>query len=212
MPDLLEPIPLSALSHFAYCPRRAALIHTETIWQENAFTTRGSLLHERADSGVSELLEGVRVLRGVSLYSDVLGLVGRADVVEILHDGTPFPVEYKSGAKKPPLWVNDVDLRNFVDDVQLCAQALCLEEMLAQSVARGAVYHIKNRRRRDVAFSAALRQKTLEVIRSLRELLETKRLPEPVNDARCSKCSLLEACMPDAPKRTANPFIPLEDT
>ncbi|NJK45756.1 MAG: CRISPR-associated protein Cas4 [Pleurocapsa sp. SU_196_0] len=210
---MLEPIPLSALQHFVYCPRQCALIHVEQSWSENAFTTRGTLAHERADSGERELLEGVRVLRGLSLYSDRLGLIGRGDVVELLRDGTPFPVEYKSGAKKKPILGSDgLNLLTLADDVQLCAQALCLEEMLSRPVPRGAVYHIKSRRRRDVEFTLALRDKTLEVILITHTLLESRDLPEPVNDARCPNCSLIETCMPDAPKRTANPFEPLEDT
>jgi CRISPR-associated exonuclease Cas4 len=210
VPDTLELIPLSALQHLVYCPRQCALIHVEQAWTENALTTRGTLLHERADLGVDELLEGIRVLRGLSLWSDELGLVGRADVVELLRDGTPFPVEYKSGAKKKPILDSKgLNLLSLADDVQLCAQALCLEEMLGKSVPRGAVFHLKSRRRRDVEFSVALRQKTLEVIVAVRELLEMRVLPAPVNDARCPNCSLFEDCMPDVTQHRYDVFTPI---
>ncbi len=213
MPDPLEQIALSALQHFVYCPRQCALIHVEQTWSENALTVRGSQSHERVDTTDDELLEGVRVLRGLSLWSDVLGLSGRADAVEILLDGTPFPVEYKSGAKKRPVLNEDgLDVFSLADDVQLCAQALCLEEMMGRAIPGGAVYQIKSRRRRNVAFTPALRQKTLEVIASVRSLLEAGVTPDPVNDARCPNCSLIDDCMPDVTRHRYDPFVILEES
>jgi CRISPR-associated exonuclease Cas4 len=211
MPDL-ELIGLSALAQFVYCSRRCALIYTEGVWQDNAFTTGGTLLHERADTTETELLEGVRVLRGLSLWSDVLGLSGRADIVELLRDGTPFPVEYKHGAKKRPVLTPEgLNLLTLESDVQLCAQALCLEEMMRLPVPRGAVYHAKSRHRRNVEFTPALRQKTLEVIASVRSLLEAGVTPDPVNDARCPNCSLIDDCMPDVTRHRYDPFSIFEE-
>jgi CRISPR-associated exonuclease Cas4 len=197
MPDF-EPIALSALQHYAYCPRQCALIHVEQSWTENVFTERGNRLHTKADEPEWEMLEGVRVERALPLYSDALGLVGRADIVEFLADGTPYPVEYKSGKKKRSLDASTAELNRICDDVQLCAQALCLEEMLHASVPRGAVFHAGSKRRREIEVNAGLRTRTLEVIDAVRTILETRITPAPVNDARCTHCSLQEACMPDS--------------
>ena len=208
MPDL-EPVALSALQHYAYCPRRCALIHVESIWDDNVFTERGNRLHAKADEPEWEMLEGVRVERALPLYSDTLGLVGRADVVEFLSDGTPFPVEYKSGKRKRTPDPSTAELNRICDDVQLCAQALCLEEMLKTSVPRGAVFHAASKRRREIEVNAGLRQRTLEVITAVRAILETRTTPAPVNDARCTHCSLLEACMPDSGMfKRFDPFKP----
>ncbi len=206
-------ISLSSLSQFAYCPRRCALINLESIWEDNEYTAKGTRLHERADEPTVELLEGVRIERALPLYSDELELVGRADVVEFLSDQTPFPVEYKSGKRKKSQDPETANLERLCDDIQLCAQALCLEEMLKVRVPRGAIFHIASKRRRDVEFSPALRNRTLEVIQAVRFQLETGVTPEPVNDQRCTHCSLNSACMPAV--RTLelhNPFLLLEDT
>jgi CRISPR-associated exonuclease Cas4 len=211
MPDL-ESIALSALQHYAYCPRQCALIHLEQIWTDNAQTAKGIRAHTRADEPNIELLEGVRIERALPLYSDELELVGRADVVEFLADQTPFPVEYKSGKRKKNQDPQTANLERLCDDIQLCAQALCLEEMLKIRVPRGAIFHIASKRRRDVEFSPALRNRTLEVIQAVRTQFETGITPEPVNDQRCTHCSLNNACMPAV--RTLeihNPFL-LEDT
>lgn len=181
-----EPLSISALQHFVYCPRQCALIHQEQTWSDNLSTARGSRLHERADQPTEEERDGVTVRRALQLYSDRLGLAGRADVVEFLPDGTPRPVEYKSGSKKPRL----------ADDVQLCAQALCLEEMLGRPVPRGAVYHIASRRRREVNFTPELREATLNAIAGTRALLASGELPTPPADERCEECSLQDACLP----------------
>jgi CRISPR-associated exonuclease Cas4 len=211
MPEL-ESIALSALQHYAYCPRQCALIHLEQIWTDNAQTAKGIRAHTRADEPNIELLEGVRIERALPLYSDELELVGRADVVEFLADQTPFPVEYKSGKRKKNQDPQTANLEKLCDDIQLCAQALCLEEMLKIRVPRGAIFHIASKRRRDVEFSPALRNRTLEVIQAVRTQFETGITPEPVNDQRCTHCSLNNACMPAV--RTLeihNPFL-LEDT
>jgi CRISPR-associated exonuclease Cas4 len=193
-----ELVQLSSLSQYAYCPRRCALIHVESIWDDNVFTERGNRLHTKADEPEWEMLEGVRVERALPLYSDALGLVGRADIVEFLADGTPYPVEYKSGKKKRSLDASTAELNRICDDVQLCAQALCLEEMLHASVPRGAVFHAGSKHRREIEVNAGLRTRTLEVIDAVRTILETRITPAPVNDARCTHCSSLVACMPDS--------------
>jgi len=143
------------------------------------------MLHEGADEpgGVRE--EGIRVERGLPLWSTRLGLIGKADVVEF-HGPTPYPIEYKSGPRRQ--YDND--------DLQLCAQALCLEEMTGKEVPRGAIYHHSSRRRREVVFDGALRSQVAETVEAVRRLLAESRLPAPVNDARCRHCSLKESCLP----------------
>lgn len=182
----LDSIPISALNHYAYCPRRCALIHVEQTFDENIYTMRGRDLHERTDTPEESGQEGeVRVERALSLWSKKLGLVGKADVVEFYED-VPYPVEYKSGRRSH--WEND--------DLQLCAQAMCLEEMTGKSVPRGAIYHHGSRRRREVIFDEALRSHVEEAATAIRVMLSEHVLPPPVNDSRCDHCSLRESCMP----------------
>ena len=185
-----EPVFISALQHYLYCPRQCALIHVEQTYDENLYTLRGNRVHERVDTPEHEFIAGVRVERALPLFSDSLGLVGKADVVEFLADGAPYPVEYKAGARK---------LKE-ADDVQLCAQALCLEEMLGRSVPEGSLYYDRTRRRRVVTFDQALRERVVATVEAVRALFSQNALPPPVADDRCSKCSLLDACMPFALK------------
>ena len=177
---------ISALEHYSYCPRQCALIHVEQVFDENLYTLRGRRVHERAHEPDSALEGGVRVERGMPLFSERLGLVGKADVVEFQPGETPYPVEYKSGPRR----------RNRHDDIQICTQAMCLEEMLGGDVPRGAVYHFSSKRRREVVFDQELRSLTEETIREVRHMLVTAAVPPPVADARCPKCSLFDACMP----------------
>lgn len=179
---------VSALEHYSYCPRQCALIHVEQVFDENLYTLRGRRVHERADEPDSALEDGVRVERGLPLFSERLGLIGKADVIEFHAGGTPYPVEYKSGARR----------QKRHDDIQLCAQAMCLEEMLNVEVLRGAIYHHSSRRRREAVFDAELRSLTEETILAVRGLLVEQRVPPPVADARCKNCSLYDACMPFA--------------
>ena len=183
-----EIVMISALQHYSYCPRQCALIYVEQVFDENLYTLLGRRVHERAHDTDRALEEGVRIERGLSLFSERLGLVGKADVVEFNSCGTPYPVEYKSGPRRGSKH----------DDVQLCAQAMCLEDMLDRDVPRGAIYHYASRRRREIVFDAELRSATEEVIREVRRLLTTATVPPPVADARCPKCSLFDACMPFA--------------
>ena len=175
---------ISAIQHHAYCPRQCALIHVEQTFEENVFTMRGRRKHERADSGIATTDGKVRSLRGIPLWSDSLGIRGRADVVEIGPDG-PLPVEYKSGKR-----------RIRPTDMQLCAQAMCLEEMYGTRVARGAIYLVGRRRRETVAIDRQLRRETMHAIVEIRAILVAGSVPEAPNDERCGGCSLTNVCMP----------------
>ncbi|BFU90905.1 MAG: CRISPR-associated protein Cas4 [Nitrospira sp.] len=179
-------IPISALNQYAYCPRRCALIHVEQTFNDNIYTMRGRDLHGRTDQPTeSGWEEGIRVERALPLWSKRLGLIGKADVVEFRGE-TPYPVEYKSGPNR----------RFENDDLQVCAQAMCLEEMTGKEVSRGAIYHHSSRRRREVDFTSALRQRVEETVTGIRQMLESGTVPPPVNDRRCEHCSLKESCMP----------------
>ena len=183
-----EPIPLSALNHWGYCPRRYYLIHVEGEFVDNIHTSRGQAEHQRVDEIRHATTGDHRIETALPVWSDNLGLVGKCDVVEFLPDGTPYPVEYKHGARKK--WIND--------DLQLAAQALCLEEMTGKPVLEGAIYHFTSRRRREVQIDEALREKVVETIAAIREITRAGKLPKPVNDKRCDQCSLKEICQPAA--------------
>jgi CRISPR-associated exonuclease Cas4 len=186
--DLEPTVMISALQHYAYCPRQCALIHIEKVWDENLYTLRGQRVHEIVNTPGEEEVEGIRVERAMPLWSHPLGLTGIADVVEFSADGTPYPVEYKSGPRKIRV----------ADSIQLCAQALCLAEMLNRPVTAGAIFHYASRRRREVRFDDNLRSLTLRTIEATRSLLSSTQLPPPVADRRCADCSLIDACLPHA--------------
>lgn len=187
-----DPITLSALQHWAYCPRQCALIHVEQVFEENLFTQRGQALHKRVDDPGFELRDGLRVERALPLFCDRLGLIGKADVVEFLPDGTPYPVEYKHGSRH-----KRADIAA-CDDIQLAAQALCLEEMFGRPVAEGALYYATSRRRRIVAMDEALRRRVVEIADAVRQLRLSAVMPAPLNDDHCRACSLLDRCQPEA--------------
>jgi len=181
-------IPISALQHFLFCPRQCALIHVEGMWAEDAATAEGRLLHERVDAAGSESRPGVRVVRGMQLRSLTLGLVGRADVVEFRgRPARPFPVEYKRGRPKA----------HRADEVQLCAQAICLEEMCKNDVPEGALFYGAERRRTRVVFDQALRDLTAAVASDTSAMIGARRTPPPVFMPACKRCSLIEACLPE---------------
>lgn len=190
--EALDPIPLSALQHWAYCPRQCALIHVEQVFEENLFTQRGQALHKRVDDPGFEVRDGLRIERALPLFCDRLGLVGKADVVEFLPDGTPYPVEYKHGSRH-----KRADIAA-CDDVQLAAQALCLEEMFGRPVAEGALYYATSRRRRIVTMDDALRGRVIEIADAVRQLRSSAVMPPPLNDDHCRACSLLDRCQPEA--------------
>ncbi len=179
-----DPIMISALEHWSYCPRQCALIHVEQTFDENLYTLRGRAVHKRVDEPVVEEQAGVRIERALPLWSKALGLIGKADVVEF-HGETVYPVEYKHGPHR----------EQEHDDLQLCAQALCLEEMTGHAVPRGAIYHHSSRKRREVECTPELRAQVVQSTQAIRRMLADKQLPPPVNDRRCTKCSLQESCM-----------------
>lgn len=191
--DLLQ---LSALQHLLFCERQCALIHIEQAWAENRLTVEGRHLHERVDEVGHESRGRIRTVFGLPVRSFRLGLSGKADAVEFHREGgdepgvatdwRPFPVEYKRGKPK----MDDCDL------VQLCAQALCLEEMLGVAVPEGAIYYGKPRRRLAVVFDGRLRDKTREAARRLHELVAGGRTPQARYEKKCDSCSLLSLCMP----------------
>lgn len=178
-------ITISAIEHFVYCPRQCALIHCDGVWSDNAHTVRGTRAHRRVDSRQHRTERGRRVLRGIPLWSESLGLSGRADVVET--DGKEVrPVEYKSGVR-----------HGMAADLQLCAQALCLEEMLGVAVPSGSVWYGGPRRRVKVEFTDMLRDQVLVAIDTIRGQLVTGELPAAVNDERCNECQLVHHCLPE---------------
>lgn len=203
-------LPLSGLAQLVFCERRAALVHIEGLWQDNVATVEGSHLHQQADLPGSESRGDMRIARGLLIRSLRLGVTGKADVVEFHHvlendsdeeeplrssvplpgcEGLwrPFPVEYKRGRLR----------REEGYEVQLCAQGICLEEMLGVRVPAGAVYYGKNRRRLPVEFTPALRQETEEAAARLHTLVSQSETPKAVWGAKCKYCSLADMCLPE---------------
>jgi len=199
-------LPVSALQHLVFCPRQCALIHIEQLWIENLFTAEGRGLHEKVHSTDTESRPGVRIVRGLRLQSLELGLVGQADVVEFLADANgslipglkgrykPFPVEYKRGKSKP----------GNCDRVQLCAQAMCLEEMLSVKIEYGAIFYGRPRRRERVELTKSLRQETTSLAKELHRLYETRTTPKAKYQKKCKSCSLYGICMPKVTGITKN--------
>jgi len=177
---------LSALQHFRFCPRQCALIHLEQIWVENRFTAEGRVLHERVDNNTSGQTGEVRVVRTLPICSSRLGLSGQADVVEFHNDGTVYPVEYKRGKPK----------KDQCDEIQLCAQALCLEEMLEVEIPAGALFYGQRRRRKVIELNPELRQLTESIINQVHKLFQTGLTPLAEYSKKCDNCSMLQICMP----------------
>jgi len=183
-------LPISALQHLIFCERQCALIHIEQAWAENLFTAEGKVMHEHVHAEDRESRGRVRIEYSMPLRSLRLGLIGKADVVEFHRqvDGhwRLFPVEYKRGKPK----------KDNSDKVQLCAQALCLEELMDVSVPDGALFYGKNRRRTDVVLDDTLRKLTEETAMRLHELIESGRTPGAVYTKKCDSCSLAAMCLP----------------
>jgi CRISPR-associated exonuclease Cas4 len=209
-----ELVPISALQHLIFCARQCAFIHIERVWRENSLTAEGQILHRKTNNGRVETYGGRRIARSVDLVSRRLGLVGKSDVVEFHPpDGvtpaaarkamrtlelperftrwTIVPIEYKRGKPKTSRIWGDCDR------VQLCAQALCLEEMLGITLERGELFYGEKRRRVEVELDTKLRERTEQCTAELHDLLSSTQLPNPVNDRRCQRCSLNEICMPE---------------
>ena len=192
-----DTIPLSALQHYLFCPRQCALIHVEQAWEENRLTAEGRVLHETTAQAGTEKRRGVRVVTAMPLASRCLGVSGIADLVEMHKecDGTwrPFPVEYKRGKPKA----------HRADEVQLCAQAIALEEMFGVTLGTGALFYGETRRRVQVAFDAGLREVTAQIAAETRAMITAAITPEPIFEKRkCGACSLVELCRPKAMARS----------
>jgi len=215
-------LPISALQHLLFCERQAALIHVEQVWDENRYTAEGNVLHKKAHDGKPETRDGERIARGLPLRSLELGLAGVADVVlykspegvtqagrtladklrqaspEVLAQWVVTPVEYKRGRPK----------RNDADRVQLCAQAMCLEEMHGVAISQGALFYGQTRRRKEVRFDDELRLVTRDAALRFRNLIETGVTPTAQREKKCDTCSLLPLCLPDAMQRqSARQFL-----
>lgn len=197
----LDTYPLSALQHFSFCPRQCALIHLERLWAENTSTAEGRVLHERAHEAGTETRGALRITRALPIQSTTLGVHGVADVVEfhLQPDGTwrPFPVEYKRGRPK----------QHAADTIQLCAQAICLEESLHTPVPVGALFYGETHRRLDVAFDAALRSETRDLAARMMAMLSSARTPAPEYGPKCHACSLRPLCQPQAVNRSASAYL-----
>lgn len=183
-------IPISALQHYLYCPRQCALIHIERQWAESRHTAEGRMLHGRVDKPQVERRKGVRTVTAMPLLSLDLGIAGVADVVEF-HPARvgeqAFPVEYKRGRPK----------EHRADEVQLCAQALCLEAMLGYPVPAGALYYGQTRRRKDVIFDEILRELTCQIIRDTHKMIASGHTPAAKYEKKiCDTCSLIDLCQP----------------
>ena len=186
---------ISALQHFLFCPRQCALIHIEQQWLENRLTAEGRILHERVHGGGRESRRTLRVEFDVPIRSLKLGVIGRADIVEFHREEggswRPLPVEYKRGRPK----------KDDIDRVQLCAHALCLEEMLGCAVPEGALYYGERKRRTAVVFDDDLRDKTTQTAAQLHALLAGRRTPPPHYAERCESCSFIPMCLPKVATR-----------
>jgi CRISPR-associated exonuclease Cas4 len=212
--DLLQ---LSGLQHLIFCERQCALIHIENVWMDNALTVQGAHLHNKVhDTGDRTESRGdIRIARGLPLRSLGLGLSGIADVVEFhrVNQGgiqlagarglwKPFPVEYKSGRPK----------RDRCDEVQVCAQAICLEEMLGVEISEGALFYGTTHHRFDMSFDAALRQETEHSALRLHDLIRSRKTPPAVREPKCDRCSLLEICMPEVSAKSHSAKSYLENS
>ena len=194
MDDTEQPLYISALQHIAYCPRQFALIHVEQVWAENRFTAEGQLLHQRVDTGQAEQRKRCRYERSTMIRSNCYRISGKMDLLEIELADPPIyrPVEYKRGKPKIEDW----------DRIQLCAQALCIEEMRDTTVNEGAIWYWEVRRREKVSIDEPLRQTTIATIQQAHQILATSRTPPPTdNIQRCRACSLHDLCAPEIFRR-----------
>lgn len=196
-----RPVPLSALQHYLFCPKQCALIHNEQVWAENRFTAEGQVLHKKANDGPDESRPGIRILRALPVSSERYNLTGFCDIVEARFSGSRFsietilsitPLEYKRGKPKS----------HRADEVQVCAQAFCLEEMFQIPIEQGCIFYGEKRRRTQVPLDATLRSLTIDIIQKTHALFSSGETPS-MNylKARCANCSLLNLCMPKSRDR-----------
>ncbi len=187
-------IMISALQHYVFCPRQCALIHVEDVWTDNVYTTRGNILHEKVDTDTYETRGALKTVRGLRIQSFRLGITGRADVVEFRKPEDTsdryeiLPVEFKAGKQK-----HDIS-----DEVQLCAQAMCIEEMLETPVRQGAFFYGRIRRRVLVDINDELRTQTEEVIVAVHDMVSRKHVPTARYMDKCRRCSFIDICQPKA--------------
>ena len=196
MPADIDPIALSALQHWHYCPRQCGLIHLEQAFDDNIHTLRGQAVHAKVDKPGVETAKGVRAERALPLWHDELGLIGKSDVVEFLPGGVPYPVEYKHGSRHKAADIAACD------DIQLAAQAMCLQAMTGKAVDEGAIFYATSKRRRVVPVTPELRQSVIQTATDIRAMLASSTLPPPLEGTqaakRCKACSLLDRCQPQA--------------
>ena len=201
-------LPLSGLQHLLFCERQCALIHIEQAWAENLLTAEGRIMHERVHDADRESRGNIRIEYGMPLRSLRLGLIAKADVVEFHRkpdsgkmeskNWLPFPVEYKRGKPK----------KDNSDKVQLCAQAMCLEEMLGVEIPEGAIFYGRPRRRQSVAFDRELRRETDDTAKYFHNLVDSGKTPKPIYTKSCNSCSIFELCLPKTvgKKRSINRY------
>ena len=191
---------LSGLQHLKFCPRQCALIHLEQLWHENFFTASGRAQHEKVHSGVGESRRVVRTERDLKIASSLLGIIGQTDAVEFYSDGKIIPVEYKHGEPK----------EDTCDEVQLCAQVICLEEMLHCKIDEGALYYFKIRRRVPVPITEELRKETIELAEQFHNLIESGKTPCAIYSHKCESCSFIDECFPESAGRNKSVDIYLK--
>ncbi|MFN5538894.1 MAG: CRISPR-associated protein Cas4 [Candidatus Melainabacteria bacterium] len=191
---------LSGIQHFVFCKRQCGLIHMEQVWSENTLTIQGESLHERVDKPESESRPGIKLERSLAIKSERLKLFGKADMVEfhkyppapltvgVQETWIPFPVEYKRGKPKQGL----------EDKIQLCAQAICLEESFSCTITKGALFYGKEKRRLEVEFDDELREATIEAAEGFHQMMKSNTLPPTELGPKCKNCSLAEVCMPES--------------
>jgi len=185
----MPPIPLSALQHYLFCPRQCALIHNEQVWAENRFTAEGQVLHKKANEGPDEHRANGKILRHLHVASEKYNLTGICDIVEVTPEGKVIPVEYKRGKPKS----------HRADEVQVCAQAFCLEEIMHCQITQGLIFYGKTRRKTIVSLDETLRDLTRTIIAETREIFQTGITPKAEYHAsKCTNCSLIDLCLPNA--------------
>ncbi|MFC5288843.1 CRISPR-associated protein Cas4 [Actinokineospora guangxiensis] len=197
LPHQGDSIPISAIEHHAYCPRQAVLIHREGYFDANTDTVRGDLAHQAVDRRATTTIRGNTVWTSLPVWSNSLGVHGVCDTVH-LRDGRPIPVEHKSGGYRP----------GSAADLQVAAQVVCLREMFATDISYGEVFAGRTRRRYTVTVDDTLLQRLTDTVTALRAALAAIRAPTPVNDRRCTRCSLKPGCLPDIPTTPTNLFTP----
>lgn len=178
---------LSGIQHYRFCPRQCALIHLEQLWAENFLTAHGEVLHEKVHSGIGESRKILRTERDLPIFSSLIGITGKTDAVEFYRDGKIIPIEYKHGSPKAET----------EDEVQLCAQVICLEEMLGTKIDEGAIFYFKVKKRVPVRITDELRKETFEIALKFHQLMESNVTPKAEYSRKCESCSLIESCFPE---------------